>query len=151
MGEFEFKGKEKALPVYNVVRELTAEEGEESKILRAPLLGRAEEMSMLMASAHRTGRLQEGGATVMLVGEAGIGKTRLLEELGGAIVDDMRVLRAHARVHGAQTFGVLAEALLPVLDELPEGETRDVARGLLGEASVPLSELERVLAGVIAE
>jgi tetratricopeptide (TPR) repeat protein len=87
----------------------------------------------------------------MLVGEAGIGKTRLLEELGAAINEDMRVLRAHARVHGAQTFGVLAEALQPLLDELPEGETREVARGLLGEGSVPLSELQRVLAGVIAE
>src|SRR3954471_8493933 len=103
MGEFEFKGKEKALPVFNVVRELTPEEREESRILRAPLLGRADEMNMLLATAHRTGRLQEGGATVLLVGEAGIGKSRLLEELGASIADDMRVLRATARVHGAQT------------------------------------------------
>ena len=150
MGEFEFKGKEKALPVYNVVRELTPEEREESKILRAPLIGRTEEMTMLLASAHRTARLHEGGGTVLLVGEAGIGKSRLLEELAAAMKDEMRVLRATARVHGAQTFGVLADALAPLLEELPPGETRDISRGLLGEGSVPLSELERVLAGVIA-
>jgi class 3 adenylate cyclase/tetratricopeptide (TPR) repeat protein len=150
MGAFEFKGKEKAVPVFNVLRELTPEEQQETKILRAPLIGRADEMNMLLSSARRASRTQEGGATVLLVGEAGTGKSRLLEEVADAVAKDMRVLRAAARVHGGRTFGVLADALGPVIDELPDGDTKQTVRSLFGEGSAPLSELQRTLAGMIA-
>src|SRR4051812_34951922 len=148
MGAYEFKGKEKAVTVYNVVRELTAEEVEEHRILRAPLIGRQDEMNMLLASVRRTVR-ERSGSTVLIVGEAGTGKTRLLDEVAAGVPDGMRVMRAAARVHGAKTFGVLSDALTPIGEAMTPGDAQDTARSLLGEGSAPASEMERALAGAI--
>src|SRR3954447_310498 len=148
MGAYEFKGKEKAVTVYNVVRELTAEEVEEHRILRAPLIGRQDEMNMLLASARRTVR-ERSGSTILIVGEAGTGKTRLLDEVANAMPENVRVLRAAARVHGAKTFGVLGDALESVVENMRPGPAQEEARSLLGEGSAPMSELERVLSAAL--
>jgi DNA-binding CsgD family transcriptional regulator len=71
------------------------------------LVGRADELSGLLAFCA-----SDAGGSVMVAGEAGIGKSRLLEEVGertaaaGAIV-----LRGHA-VPGSGPFRAVAEALV---------------------------------------
>jgi DNA-binding SARP family transcriptional activator/tetratricopeptide (TPR) repeat protein len=83
---------------------------------RAPLIGRAREWAALLEAYDG---IDADGAAVLLEGEAGIGKTRLAEELA-----------AHARERGAAVLGVRAyeeEAALaygPLVEAL-RGRLRD--------------------------
>ncbi|MDD7942792.1 AAA family ATPase [Actinomycetospora lutea] len=77
----------------------------------APLVGRDDELGALVAAA-----LSGGGGVTLLAGEAGSGKTRLLDEVAGrAARAGARVLRGHA-VPGGGAFRPLAEALAPAAD-----------------------------------
>ena len=83
LGDIEVKGKAAPVPAYRVVgrkarpRRLRGVEG-----LSAPLVGRAQEMKALQESLQdlRQGR----GGIVCLIGEAGLGKSRIIDELHGA-------------------------------------------------------------------
>ncbi|MFC5140982.1 ATP-binding protein [Actinomycetospora rhizophila] len=77
----------------------------------APLVGRDDELGALVAAA-----LSGGGGVTLLAGEAGSGKTRLLDEVADrAARAGARVLRGHA-VPGGGAFRPLAEALAPAAD-----------------------------------
>ncbi len=72
----------------------------------APLVGRADELGVLVGAA-----LSGPGGVTLVAGEAGSGKTRLLDEVAGrAAAAGARVLRGHA-VPGGGPFRPLAEAL----------------------------------------
>src|ERR1700691_4413230 len=84
-GAHELQGFARPMPVWRVVREGTIE----SRVaaIRAcattPLIGRAHEMGLLL---NRWGLARQGeGQVVTLIGEAGIGKSRLIEALQGAV------------------------------------------------------------------
>ncbi len=92
----------------------------ESFLQAAPLVGRIEELRAL------TGLLpdvaQGAGATWLVAGESGIGKSRLLDEVRTqALVDGMTVLRGSGRSQGGAPFHVW----------------RDIVRGLVLRAPVP--------------
>jgi hypothetical protein len=78
----QLKGKQESVDVYELVSRtvhLDRPERPVGPLLRSPLVGRAADLERLEASA---GALDEGrGRVVALVGEAGIGKTRLAAEL----------------------------------------------------------------------
>ena len=72
----------------------------------APLVGRDDELGVLVGAA-----LSGPGGVTLVAGEAGSGKTRLLDEVAGrAAAAGARVLRGHA-VPGGGPFRPLAEAL----------------------------------------
>ncbi|WP_442873932.1 ATP-binding protein [Actinomycetospora sp. NBC_00405] len=72
----------------------------------APLVGRDDELGVLVGAA-----LSGPGGVTLAAGEAGSGKTRLLDEVAGrAAAAGARVLRGHA-VPGGGPFRPLAEAL----------------------------------------
>ncbi|MHC1560956.1 ATP-binding protein [Actinomycetospora sp. C-140] len=77
----------------------------------APLVGRADEIGALVGAA-----LSGPGGVTLVSGEAGSGKTRLLEEVAArAAAAGARVLRGHA-VPGGGPYRPLAEALTGAAD-----------------------------------
>ncbi|MFC5951660.1 AAA family ATPase, partial [Pseudonocardia lutea] len=85
-------------------------------VARSPVLvGRAAELAEVrrLVAATAAG----GGGALAVVGEAGIGKTRLLEEVAAAATAaGLTVLTGHA-VPGGGVFRPIAEAVLPRLDD----------------------------------
>ena len=145
MGTYQMKGKEIPVQAYQVLRELTDDEAAEAKVLRAPLTGRAQELNVLLAAVERTSR-EPGGATVVVVGDAGLGKSRLLDEVALSVAGEMQVFRAAARVHGAKNFGLLSDAVRPVVDAMPEGADKQATALLHGEGGASLTELQNAVA-----
>ena len=81
LGPQTFKGISTPMAVYRVVRESEAQSRFEVavRIGLTPLIGRAHEMGLLR---ERWERAKQGeGQVVLLSGEAGIGKSRLVQEL----------------------------------------------------------------------
>jgi class 3 adenylate cyclase/tetratricopeptide (TPR) repeat protein len=74
-----------------------------------PLIGRADELATLLAALDRA--RQGNGEHIDLVGDAGIGKTRLLAELTGA-AQDMTVLATAAEPYRSSSPYALARPLL---------------------------------------
>jgi class 3 adenylate cyclase len=116
-----------------------------------PLVGRVAELERLRAAVSElaTGR----GQVLMLVGEAGIGKTRLLEELRSLIGPDVPWLEGHCLSYGGLPTWPFEEILrrwLGIAEGDPEIAMRTKARarlgGLLGgELSATLAAFGRLL------
>lgn len=114
LGELAVKGKADRVPAYQVVRVLDAPRsarGLEAHGLAAPLIGRADELAQIFTAFDRAerGRAQ----VVSLVGEAGVGKTRLLSEFflkleTGGQLKTTAVRRAACSSIGEQPYGVVA-------------------------------------------
>src|SRR5947207_2337762 len=101
----------------------------------APLIGRGREMARITT---QLGEIRAGhGAALMMQGEAGIGKTALLEWAAGQ-TDGMRVLRATGIESELElSFSGLAELCLPLLgrlDEIPAPQ-RGALRGAFALAA----------------
>jgi DNA-binding CsgD family transcriptional regulator/tetratricopeptide (TPR) repeat protein len=129
------------------------------------LVGRSAERDALVAAldAARAGH----GAMVFVVGEAGIGKSRLVQEVAAAAVDrGVRVLRGRAVPgSGGSAFRPLAEALAPVTAEVRAHEhlapwlpalgailpTAATAPGVEATSPIRGEAVVRLLAAICAE
>lgn len=133
MGRHAMKGKQESVPVFSVIRPLRDDEKADARILRAPLTGRSRELSELVHAA-REATTRPG---VLVVGRAGIGKSRLLEEASAAIEDDgLLVLRASSRVLGAPPLELVGTALAPLgVDLQHDADPESSAVKALGEAA----------------
>lgn len=80
LGEITVKGKAEPVNVYQVLKEKAVPESGRGYVeLRSPLVGRDEELAVLHATLMS---LANGhGQIVAIIGEAGIGKSRLIEEV----------------------------------------------------------------------
>ena len=79
LGRIEVKGKREPLPAYRVRGRLAAPwRVRAGRTLETPLVGRERELERVRSALERTG--QGVGTVVLLVGEPGIGKSRLVEE-----------------------------------------------------------------------
>jgi len=110
-GPLELKGfarPHEAWQVFNVVSE-TIFRGISG--LGAPLLGRDEELALLGTIVQRVTR--DARATlVTVVGEAGVGKSRLFEEFRLRLPQGVRVLKGRCLPYGSEAaFSALADAL----------------------------------------
>ena len=96
------------------------------------LVGREREVEALEAERERAGAGEF--RAVLLVGDAGVGKTRLASELLARHQDDVVGLSARAYPLGATAaFGLWAEALEGHLRSLPGPELSRLCRGLLDD------------------
>ncbi|MGH8824517.1 MAG: AAA family ATPase, partial [Jiangellaceae bacterium] len=125
-----------------------------------PLVGRADEVRALTAAVDRAGRGQPG--VVLVAGDAGVGKTRLLVELiAGAAQGGATVLVGHCLDVGGVGLPYLpfTEALRPLTvdgaagSNLPDGDWRGVelgARPPAPGADVSQLQLFDAVAGTLA-
>ena len=78
-----------------------------------PLIGRAEEMSVLLSALERA--RQGNGRYLEVVGAAGIGKTRLLSELIAAASDTVVLATAAEPYHSSSAYALVASLLRDAL------------------------------------
>ena len=90
MGQYQMKGKDLPVQAFMLERQLSDVEAKQARRLHAPLIGRGEELSALRSAAART-TTGPDGAVALVLGDAGMGKTRLLDELAS------RHRRGHVR------------------------------------------------------
>ena len=85
------------------------------KVMRSQFVGRESEMKTLRAVLRD---VQAGKQRVVLIsGEAGVGKTRLIEELlGDALIHDFLCLKSAGQEEGGQIYGALIDAFQGTAD-----------------------------------
>jgi class 3 adenylate cyclase/predicted ATPase len=124
------KGKANPLDIYRLIRaKKTPANIRGIEGLRSPLVGREKEFHALQRALNK---LREGrGATVAILGEAGLGKSRLVAEIRQSL--------------GAGTCWVEARAL-SYGERLSYGVARDLIEGLAGiDEDTPAAEGAKVL------
>jgi class 3 adenylate cyclase/tetratricopeptide (TPR) repeat protein len=151
------KGKRKPVAAWRAVRARGAPSAR--RISRAPLVGRADQLELLrnLWEQARRGSLP---ALVTVLGEAGIGKSRLVHELVTGLGSEVSVLRGRSLPYGEATgydafLGVVRSAA-----GIETGDADEVARGKLatlvggvipGPASANAIERLSVLIGLDRE
>jgi class 3 adenylate cyclase len=112
LGEVQLKGKAEPLAIWEVVaaRETRTRLEVEADLGLTPFVGRAREMNMLLDAFERA---RAGhGQVAFLVGEAGIGKSRLLLELRRRVGDEAAWHEGHCLSFGkAMTFHPLVDLM----------------------------------------
>jgi class 3 adenylate cyclase/tetratricopeptide (TPR) repeat protein len=133
-GAVDAKGIDRPLPAFRAVAVCDEEEMSE-----VPLIGREDDLDMLRLIARRAAR-EQVPQLVTLIGEAGIGKTRLANELFVSLrygSEKWRTLVGRSPPYG---HGIAFWALGEIL--------RDAAGA---SADAPVDEVESLLRGVIAD
>ena len=89
------------------------------KVMRPQFVGRESEMKILGAMLQD---VQAGKQRVVLIsGEAGVGKSRLIEELlGDALIHDFLCLKGASQEEGGQIYGALLSAFQGTVDSVAE-------------------------------
>ncbi len=132
----ELKGKAEPVPAYRLVRVREAPE----RSHEARFVGRERELVILREATERA-RAEARCELVTVVGEAGVGKSRLVAEALAA--NDVRVVRGRCLPYGEGiTYWPVIE-VLKQLDLRPANEVAAAAiRSLLGESETPTSAEE---------
>lgn len=154
LGELALRGKSGAVLVHRLLEPLDvprAARGLETLGLSAGIVGRDNEIARLFSLLD----LACGGAAqlVHITGEAGIGKTRLVEEFIARVRDqehfaDVAIRRAACSPLGEQSYGTLAAVLRSAYAIAPtasEAETRLRLAGSLDELGLAGDEAERLM------
>jgi class 3 adenylate cyclase/tetratricopeptide (TPR) repeat protein len=114
VGALALKGKESPVSAWEVVRVEPAGQVDETGYARAPLIGRRDELTILTETFEQVAE-QRSPQLVALIGEGGVGKTRLLHELEQrlrATSPGTRLLHGRALAFGSESaFGPLAQML----------------------------------------
>jgi class 3 adenylate cyclase len=134
VGPLELEGKPLPVPAYRLVS-VTAV-ARSARPRGRPLIGRDGEMAALNAEFRRSVAGPEA-CLVTVVGEAGVGKSRLIEEFVGCIAGQAAVLRGRCLSYGdGITFWPLAEVLRQaagIVAEDGEEDARAKLESCLGE------------------
>jgi class 3 adenylate cyclase len=149
VGAVEVKGRDEAVDVWRL---LGVREGE--RVPETPFVGRATELAMFGSALAE---LEAGrGQGLLLVGETGLGKTRLLGELRSLAAERALWLEGHCLSYGGPASWPFVEVLgewLGLEDGEPEIAVRTKARAKLGGLGLTseLSGLGRLLRVQLAE
>ena len=141
------KGKAEPIPVWRVLA-LTHGSPARARRLDAPMVGRDGE-GALLAGAYRQVVEVRACRLFTVLGVAGAGKSRLVEEFLGSLGDTAEVLRGRCLSYGEGiTWLPLAEALRPALGLAEFAGPDDVATAVHGAAAVEGPDAEAVEAGL---
>lgn len=140
-GEFHLKGLREPYRIYRVVVG-PAERPSVAALRRPRFVGRKEELADLQRSLEQV--LTGSGLFLLLTGEAGVGKTRLAEELAShARSLGLRVYRGHCyETEGAPPYMPFVE----ILHDYIQGRPDDVLLDELGEDAAEIARLAPELA-----
>jgi predicted ATPase len=143
LGDVEVRGKQERVQVYRVLgRKATPERARGIPGLASPLIGRSQEYARLQGILDQL--LQGRGGILTLIGEAGLGKSRLIEELRGLVRQcpegsvhwvDSRGLSYET----ARPYGLFQQHLRQVCD-LKDDDPPDAVREKVGRAFAMLDE-----------
>ncbi|MDY7077850.1 MAG: tetratricopeptide repeat protein [Chloroflexota bacterium] len=126
-GEVRLKGKSKPVPTYTIVGHRAQPEPVRGiRGLRSPLVGRADEEATMQRSVAdlRTGQ----GSILSLVGEAGLGKSRLVAELRAqaVVAGDLTWLEGRCLSYTQQvSYSAFTDVLHPALGVVETDNERD--------------------------
>ncbi len=155
LGAHELKGFREPVEVWRVLSERDVESRFAATRTGSsmPLVGRQEEMGLLLRAWE--GICDGRGRVVLIQGEAGVGKSRLVEGLRQAISEDhTRVAIRSSAFHTASAFHPIIEHLKRVFGWLPEDTVQQrlaKLEGGLGEfRTLPLSESVRLFADLMS-
>ncbi|HET7875098.1 MAG TPA: adenylate/guanylate cyclase domain-containing protein [Methylomirabilota bacterium] len=152
-GDLQVKGKSEPVAAYRLAGLLAAPRsarGLEAHGLVAPLVGRDAELTRLLAAFDTM--LQGRAQVVSLIGEAGVGKSRLLREFFQALdargrLRGVTVRQAACSALGERTYGVVAEFLRQAYEVSPE-DPLELARKKLVAGLTALGAREDEIAGI---
>jgi class 3 adenylate cyclase/tetratricopeptide (TPR) repeat protein len=122
LGSFEVKGRDEAVEAWIATGTLLPP-GRRPRRLQTPLVGRDAELGVL-ANAVDAAVTRQRSHLLLLIGEAGVGKSRLAEEAAAAACrhHDARVLEGRCVPYGeANVWWPIAEALRQACDIAPDG------------------------------
>jgi class 3 adenylate cyclase/tetratricopeptide (TPR) repeat protein len=109
-GALELKGKARPVRAWRLL-DVAAEAPGVARRLTSPIVGRGKELSLLRAAFDRASA-ERACHLVTVIGEAGLGKSRLTLEFTGGLGDRATVARARCLAYGEGiTFWPLAEAV----------------------------------------
>ncbi len=135
----ELKGKSRPVPAYRLV---SVSKVGMTRRLDSPLVGRDRELAHLERMYEETAR-DGGGHLLSLVGEAGVGKSRLMLEFLSALRGRARVLRGRCLPYGEGiTFWPISEIVkeaAAIGDKDSREEARGKIAGLLPDAGSDLT------------
>lgn len=144
LGEIQVKGKIQPVPAYRVLRRAASPDRWSRPAHRAALVNRRMEWAAIERAFNSmsAGR----GGIVFLIGEAGLGKTRLIEEAIERLLPDLapdaRLYDVSAVSYEAtQPYGLLARLMRQALG-LVAGDPPDQARARIGEAVGDIADSE---------
>ena len=156
LGPVALRGRDEPIEAFRALDALTPP-GRRRARRRAPLVGRDAEISTLRGIVKRAAT-RERAHLVMLVADAGVGKSRLATEVGEMAACDLgaRVLTAECLPYGdPNAFGPIAEALRQAAAGDPASPDTDMktkladkTRRVLGPDTEP-AELERIAEGLM--
>ena len=152
-GLHRLKGIPAPVQVWRVLGEAEASTDEHSSLFDLPLVGRQEELGLLLRGWEAA---SEGNGQVALIqGEAGVGKSRLLDALREKVRDDnpLWVAIRCSPYHTNSPSYPLIRHLRQALGWLPEDDDCDRLRKLettLRRQSQPLADIVPLLAGLLS-
>ena len=140
----ELKGKAERVPAYRLLAVRDATVAGAHLARQAPLIGRAGEMAQIRA-AFRAVVAEGGGRLVTLVGEAGVGKSRLLDDLHDEVAAEAVVVRGRCLPYGdGITFWPVVEIVRDAA-HIAADDAPDVARGRIADLLAGSPEAEEIL------
>jgi predicted ATPase/class 3 adenylate cyclase len=155
LGGYELKGFAEPVPACRVLsaRDVESRFAATRTGSSAPLVGRQEEMGLLLRAWE--GSRQGRGQVVLIQGDAGVGKSRLLEGLREATgTDRIWVAIRCSPFHTASAFHPIIEHLKRVFGWQPEDTAHEhlakLEAGLAGFKTLPRSESVRLFADLMA-
>jgi class 3 adenylate cyclase/tetratricopeptide (TPR) repeat protein len=142
VGTFALKGRAETVTAYRVVS-LDRPAGAAA----TEFVGRDDELRRIMAAYEAT-IATPAARLVVILGTPGLGKSRLLAELGRRLASEAIVLMARCDAAGGPTFAPLADALRALL-HVDDAAGGDAVRAAV-EALVPPDESARIADGIAA-
>ena len=141
----ELKGKSEPVPAYRLMA--VREDSERPRRLDSPIVGRAEELARMQTALAQT--IEDRHCRlVTVVGEAGVGKSRLVDEFVRSLGPDTHFLRGRCLPYGdGITFWPLAEAVRQAAGIL-ERDSTEVALQKLSALSGDAEAEERVASAI---